>query len=215
MIQRQASLSSQASHQAEIEKSECERSASLATQSAAAPAPAPEEKVVELGSRSFTSEGELRKHFKTCNWRVRASTDTRIYYECKLELCNVTFNANKISDADGETWSISKMPTCHSCGSTSKTTKVETSLVTLKDNLSVAICEEIERLGSSGAFTSKQIQTHLLQAKPPVLVDTRLIHNIAYRFRQKLFGHKGDLINLLEQQKVALIACVHKKCCNS
>ena len=92
------------------------------------------------------------------------------------------------------------MPTCHSCSSA--TPQVLTSLVTLKDNLSEALVKEIERLGVTKSFRSKQIQHHIFEQEH-VLVDTKLIHNIVYRVRQKLFGQQGDMIYLLEQQKVA------------
>ena len=151
-------------------------------------------------TRTFASEIELRKHFRTCNWRVRGSTDSRIYYHCQLEKCNVTFKAKKCSD---DTWVISKMPTSHSCGA-SEIPQVRTSLVTFKHHLSESVCQQIERLGASNAFTSKQIQKHMLSDQN-VLVDTKLIHNIVYRVRQHLFGHKGDMIHLLEQQKVAFM----------
>jgi hypothetical protein len=77
-------------------------------------------------------------------------------------------------------------------------------MVTMKDNLSEAAVKEIERLGITKSFRSKQIQHHLLHQDngKGVLVDTKLIHNIVYRVRQKLFGHQADMIYLLDQQKV-------------
>ena len=153
-------------------------------------------------TRTFMSESDLRKHFKQSYWQVSHSTETRIYYKCMIKSgCNVTFSAKKGSDDD--TWRISNMPTSHSC-STSATPQVDTSMVTMKDNLSEAVVKEIERLGVTKSFRSKQIQHHLLNQDngKGVLVDTKLIHNIVYRVRQKLFGHQADMIYLLEQQNV-------------
>jgi hypothetical protein len=153
-------------------------------------------------TRTFMSESDLRRHFKKCNWQVSHSTETRIYYKCMVTGgCNVTFSAKKGSDND--TWRISNMPTSHSC-SAFATPQVNTSMVTMKDNLSEAAVKEIERLGITKSFRSKQIQHHLLHQDngKGVLVDTKLIHNIVYRVRQKLFGHQADMIYLLDQQKV-------------
>ena len=150
-------------------------------------------------TRTFMSESELRRHFKASNWTVHHSTDTRLYYSCMSKTCKVKFKAKKGSDDD--TWFISNMPTCHSC-SASATPQVRTSLVTLKEHLSEALVKEIESLGVTKSFRSKQIQHHLLNQTEPVLVATKLIHNIVYRVRQKLFGQQGDMIYLLEQQKV-------------
>ena len=158
--------------------------------------------------RIFMSEAELRKYCKERYWECRSSAPNRMYYICKgskggcdvnfKASCDVTFKARK-SEAD-DTWFVENMPTCHSCSSA--TPEVLSSLVTLKDHLSEALVKEIERLGVSKSFRSKQIQNHLLSTEK-LLVDTKLIHNIVYRVRQKLFGHDGDMIHLLEQQKVA------------
>jgi hypothetical protein len=56
--------------------------------------------------------------------------------------CAVKFKAKK---ADDDTWMISNAPTCHSC-SAPALPKL-TSLVTLKDSLSEALIQEVERLG--------------------------------------------------------------------
>ena len=149
--------------------------------------------------RIFMSEKELRKYCKEHYWKCWNSAKTRIYYRCKRATCDVTFHAKKCPDAD-DTWFVPNMPTCHSCSSA--TPQVLTSLVTLKDNLSEALVKEIERLGVTKSFRSKQIQHHIFEQEK-VLVDTKLIHNIVYRVRQKLFGQEGDMIYLLEQQKVA------------
>ena len=153
-------------------------------------------------THTFMSKSDLKKQLKASNWQVHHSTDTRIYYKCMIKSgCDVTFNAKKCSDDD--TWCISNMPTSHSC-SASATPQFATSMVTLKDNLSEAVVKEIERLGVTKSFRSKQIQHHLLHQDngKGVLVDTKLIHNIVYRVRKKLFGHQADMIYLLEQQKV-------------
>lgn len=151
--------------------------------------------------RVFMSESELRKYCKERDWYCWNSTQTRIYYRCKCWKkagCDVKFKAKKCTEDD--TWFIDDMPTSHSCSSAPP--QALTSLVTLKDNLSAELVKEIERLGVSKSFRSRQIQNHLLHEQQ-VLVDTKLIHNIVYRVRQKLFGHQGDMIYLLEQQKVA------------
>lgn len=149
--------------------------------------------------RTFCSEFDLRKHFKACNWGVSHSTKTRIYYHCMGGTCAVKFKAKK---ADDDTWTISNAPKCHSCSAPELPQL--TSLVTLKDNLSEALIQEVERLGVTRSFRSKQIQHHVFQQER-VLIDTKLIHNIVYRVRQKLFGHQADMIYLLEQQKVAVM----------
>ena len=153
--------------------------------------------------RTFVSEAELRKYCKEHYWKCRSSTETRIYYRCQRSAkkggCDVIFHAKKCPE-DDDTWFVPNMPTCHSCSSA--TPQVLTSLVTLKDNLSEALVKEIERLGVTKSFRSKQIQHHIFEQEH-VLVDTKLIHNIVYRVRQKLFGQQGDMIYLLEQQKVA------------
>jgi hypothetical protein len=113
--------------------------------------------------------------------------------------CAVKFKAKK---ADDDTWTISNAPKCHSCSAPELPQL--TSLVTLKDNLSEALIQEVERLGVTRSFRSKQIQHHVFQQER-VLIDTKLIHNIVYRVRQKLFGHQADMIYLLEQQKVAVM----------
>ena len=148
---------------------------------------------------TFLSESDLRKHFKARNWKVHNSKATRIYYRCMANTCAVNFTAKKGTD---DTWVISNAPTCHSCSAPAP--PVLTSLVTLKDMLSDELIQQIESLGVTKSFRSKQIQHHLLQQEK-VLVDTKLIHNIVYRVRQKLFGHQADMIYLLEQQKVAFM----------
>ena len=153
----------------------------------------------ESTARNFMSESDLRKHLKACNWKVSHGRDNSLHYHCAVGTCKVKFNAKKNPD---DTWSIFNQPPCHSCGAPAPPQL--TSLITLKDNLTEDLVAEIERLGVSKAFRSKQIQNHLLQQEQ-VLVDTKLIGNIVYRARQKLFGHEGDMIHLLEQQKVAFV----------
>ena len=159
--------------------------------------------VQETERTFFMSEEDTRKHFKARNWRCYNSTASRIYYCCRSKKCDVKFTAIKNPRSDDDTWWISKMPTCHSCSDSAKPT-VATSLVTLKDHLSETLVKEIESLGVTKSFRSKQIQHHLLSSQQ-VLVDTKLIHNIVYRVRQKLFGPQGDMIYLLEQQQVAFM----------
>ena len=159
--------------------------------------------VQETERASFMSEQDMRKHFKARNWRCCNSTASRIYYCCRSKTCDVKFTAIKNPRSDDDTWYISKMPNCHSCSDSAKPT-VATSLVTLKDHLSETLVKEIESLGVTKSFRSKQIQHHLLSSQQ-VLVDTKLIHNIVYRVRQKLFGEHADMIYLLEQQQVAFM----------
>ena len=153
--------------------------------------------------RIFSSEKDVRKHCKDHYWQCWNSAVTRLYYRCMGKKCEVKFTAKKSTDND-DTWFVENMPTCHSC-SASATPQVASSLLTLKDHLSEAHVKEIEHLGMSKSFRSKQIQSHLLH-HDKVLVDTKLIHNIVYRVRQKMFGHNADMLYLLEQQKVALLS---------
>jgi hypothetical protein len=153
--------------------------------------------------RIFMSETELNKHCKDNFWIRYNSAGKRAYYRCKdidpetgQGGCKMKFKAKEGSDGQ---WFVEDMPTCHSCCAS---VKGLTSLLTLKDHLSEELIKEIEHLGISRAFRSKQIQAHLLQTQTK-LVDTKLIHNLVYRVRQKFFGHEADMVYLLEQQKVA------------
>ena len=163
--------------------------------------------------RMIMSESELRKHFKGLNWGVRSSQGGTISFHCCVHTCDEEFKARKVAGTD-DAWTISKQPPQHACGAAKPLFPCTTALITLKCNLTEEVAKEIERLGSSNAFTSKEIQNHILHATQ-TLVDTTLIHNIAYRAKQKVLGHNGDIGYLLEQQQVAVLACVHKLCCDS
>ena len=179
-----------------------------------APEKAPEKPVRnDEQCRMIMSDIELRKHFKALNWGVRSSEGATIKFHCGVHTCDETFKARRVPGTD-DAWTISKNPPEHACGAAKPSFSCTTALITLKCNLPEAVAMEIERLGSSNSFTSKEIQSHILFATNK-LVDTTLIHNIAYRAKQKVFGHNGDIAHLLEQQKVAVFACVHKLCCDS
>ena len=173
----------------------------------AEPNSAPEEAPENI-VRMMMSDYDLRKHFKALNWGVRTSTPKKIEFHCYVHTCNVKFKANKVLGAD-DAWLVSKMPSEHACGAAKPSFAFTTALITLKCNLTEAVAKEIERLGASNSFTSKEIQHHIHFATQ-TLVDTTLIHNMAYRAKQMLFGHNGDMAHLLEQQQVAVLACVHK-----
>jgi len=164
--------------------------------------------------RMIMSDVDLRKHFKALNWGVRSSIPGKeIKFHCYVHTCKVTFIAKKVPGAD-DAWLVSKKPSEHACGAAKPSFAFTNALITLKCNLTEAVAKEIERLGASNSFTSKEIQHHIHHATQ-TLVDTTLIHNIAYRAKQKLFGANGDMAHLLEQQQVAVLACVHKLCCDS
>ena len=155
---------------------------------------------------SFMSRIELKKLMRECNWKVRSSTSGRKHYTCKLQKCEVKFKALLMdSDNVNGDWIIKGMPSHHSCGGDSKICQLETALHTTKISLPEAVVKQIEDLGASGILTSTQIQRQIcFNTSNTLLVDTKLIQNISTRVRQKLFGHRGDMIHLLEQQKVGV-----------
>jgi hypothetical protein len=154
---------------------------------------------------SFMSRTAMKKLMRESGWKVRSGTGNRKYFVCKLNKCDVKFKALQLvaEDLDGD-WIIKGMPSHHSCGGDSKKSQLETGLHTHKISLPESVVKEIEKLGASGIFTSTQIQQQICFTHNSLLVDTKLIQNISTRVRQRLFGHRGDLINLLEQQKVGV-----------
>jgi hypothetical protein len=154
---------------------------------------------------SFMSRIAMKKLMRESDWKVRSSTGNRKYFECKLNKCDVKFKAlQMVSEEHDSDWIIKGMPSHHSCGGDSKKSQLETGLHTHKISLPESVVKKIEELGASGIFTSTQIQQQVCFSHDSLLVDTKLIQNISTRVRQKLFGHRGDLINLLEQQKVGV-----------
>ena len=157
-------------------------------------------------ARISVSRDDLIKKMRQFNWTVRSSTEgvntRRIYFKCVCNTCKEIIKAHQISDkgVDDE-WAIYGAHANHTCGGGVRNVAFN-GMYCLKDSLPAEVCAEIEYLGASGAFDSPSIQKHLLSKNPNMLVDTRLIQNMAYRVKQKLFGSKGDIIHLLEQQKV-------------
>jgi hypothetical protein len=161
-------------------------------------------------ARIYVSREELLKKMRQFNWTVRSSSERRIYFRCYLKSCEVEIKAHQINDKGGDDeWALYGAHTNHPCGSGVKNVTFN-GMYCSKDSLPEDVCTEIEHLGASGAFDSKSIQKHLLKQNPNMLVDTRLIQNMAYRVKQKLFGSKGDIAHLLEQQQVAVDqVCTH------
>ena len=159
-------------------------------------------------ARISVSRDDLFKKMRQFNWTVRSSHDRRIYFKCLLNTCTAQIKAHKITDkgVDDE-WALYGDYANHTCGGGVRNVAFN-GMYCLKDSLPAEVCAEIEHLGASGAFDSPSIQKHLLKQHPHMLVDTRLIQNMAYRVKQKLFGSKGDVINLIEQQKVDQV-CTH------
>jgi hypothetical protein len=58
----------------------------------------------------------------------------------------------------------------------------------------------IRQLSSTGVFKANQVSQHLLRSFN-IIVDTKLIGNIGYRQRSKIFGDRSDTSYLLEQQQ--------------
>ena len=154
---------------------------------------------------TFMTKGEMLRILRASNWRCRSTQQGRMYFECLLSSCDVKFSAKNHSAtddfADGDEWLLKNLPSVHSCG---PKTKVASSLVCKQDVLSGPVFSDIQRLACSGCFTSHSIQT-FIRATHSILVDTKLIYNIGYRAREKLFGGNGDLQQLVEQQKVACL----------
>jgi hypothetical protein len=68
--------------------------------------------------------------------------------------------------------------------------------------LSDVVFKDIQRLACSACFKSNAIQ-NFIRSVHNVHIHVKLIANIGYRAREKLFGGRGDMEELLKQQKVA------------
>jgi hypothetical protein len=134
-------------------------SSSGRAQAKAEPNSAPEEAPEKI-VRMMMSDYDLRKHFKALNWGVRSSTPKKIEFHCYVHTCNVKFKANKVLGAD-DAWLVSNMPSEHACGAAKPAFASTGGVITLKCNLTEAVAKEIERLGASNSFTSKEIQHHI------------------------------------------------------
>jgi len=165
-------------------------------------------------ARISVSRDDLFKKMRQFNWTVRSSSEglntRRIYFKCVHNTCKKQIKAHQISDKGVEDeWAIYGAHSDHTCGGGVRNVAFN-GMYCLKDSLPAEVCAEIEHLGASGAFDSPSIQKHLLSKNSSMLVDTRLIQNMAYRVKQKLFGSKGDVIHLIEQQKVDVDqVCTH------
>jgi hypothetical protein len=146
----------------------------------------------------------LMKEMAQHNWKVRSSVGPRIYFECSSGKCDVQIKARAL-DAHKEKWSLDGKHTNHPCGD-GVVNRVFNGMYTFKDSLPEAVVKEIENLST---LTSPQIQRHLLSKDSSMLVDTRLIQNMTYRIKQKMFGSQGDVAHLLEQQQVPVQQSVY------
>jgi hypothetical protein len=148
------------------------------------------------------TRGDLMKQMQLFNWTVRSSTTTRIYFQCKFKECDVEIRAHATLHAQ---WSLDMAHTTHPCGGGVKNS-IFNGMYSFKNSLPESVVNEIENLST---LTSPQIQKHLLSKDPLMLVDTRLIQNMTYRIKQKVFGSQGDIVHLLEQQQVAVHQSVY------
>jgi hypothetical protein len=109
-------------------------------------------------------------------------------------LTNQTFRCKEVGES---TWQIFDQPATHPCCPeyvTSYHCKVRT--------VPEECLKEIQKLSTSGAFSSDHIQQHLYRSKG-WNVATDLIYQIGYRVRCKLFGGNGnnDTLHLKSQQE--------------
>ena len=152
---------------------------------------------------TYMTKSEVVKILRASHWRCRSTQQGRMYFECLSSTCNVKFSAKNHSatddSADGGEWVLKNLPSVHAC--CGPKLKVSSSLVCKQDVLSGPVFKDIQRLACSACFSSQTIQTFIKNTHS-TLVDTKLIYNIGYRAREKLFGGNGDLQQLLEQQKV-------------
>jgi hypothetical protein len=147
---------------------------------------------------------QLMKAIAQHNWKVRSSEGRRIYFHCSLGKCDKKIQARAL-DAHQERWSLDGAHTNHPCGG-GVVNRAFNGMYTFKDSLPDAVVKEIENLPT---LTSQQIQKHLLSKDASMLVDTRLIQNMTYRIKQKMFGSQGDVAHLLEQQQVPVHQSVY------
>lgn len=155
---------------------------------------------------TLLTKSEILKQLSDANWKCRSSQDGRMYFECLLGTCNFKFSAKNQSDdtsAEGGEWAIKNLPATHACGGSLKHVS---SVVRMQNVLSTEVFRDIQRLACSACFKSNAIQK-FIRAQHNVLVHVKLIANIGYRAREKLFGGSGDLEQLIKQQKVADFFC--------
>ena len=155
----------------------------------------------------FNSRQDLFRHMRDFKWRCRAggaaATAHRLYFNCCVDRCAVTFGAkalNHNNPEDGE-WSVKNMPTAHACFQSTKLV-VGTALTTHTSNLPLNVFKDIQRLSCCKSFLTPSIQRYLQSTYNGILVDTKLIYNIGYRARRKL--GVSEIERLVEQQKVSM-----------
>ena len=159
---------------------------------------------VSSAYHTLQTKEEIVKQLSDANWKCRSShtKDGRMYFHCALGTCNVKISAkNQSDDTEGGEWAIKNLPSSHACGGGSGTKPVF-SVARTQNILSSAVFQDIQRLACSACFKSDAIQK-FIRTTHSVNVHVKLIANIGYRARQKLFGGSGDLEELLKQQKVA------------
>jgi hypothetical protein len=154
---------------------------------------------------TLQTKAEILKQLSDANWKCRSShkKDGRMYFECSLGKCTVKFSAKNQNDdtsVDGGEWAMKNLPSTHACGGSVH--KHVSSLVRTQNVLSSEVFKDIQRLACSHCFKSDAIQK-FIRSTHSVHVHVKLIANIGYRARQRLFGGNGDLEELLKQQQVA------------
>ena len=186
-----------------------EKQAADAISSATGQQHKPEQDVPIL--HTFMSKSELSRLLKDDKWGCRSSGNGKMYMHCGLKTCQIKFSAKNLCDdtsADGDDaeWAIQGLPASHlCCGDNSKAVS---SLVRTQAVLSDKVFKDIQRLACSHCFRSNEIQNFIRRTEG-VHVHTKLIANIGYRAREKLFGGNGDLEQLYKQQKVSSL-CFEK-----
>lgn len=153
---------------------------------------------------TLQSKSQIMKQLSDANWKCRSShsQDGRMYFECALGTCSVKISAKNqsadTSDEGGE-WALKNLPAVHACGCP---VKAFSSVARMQNVLSTEVFRDIQRLACSACFKSNTIQKYI-KSQHNVLVHVKLIANIGYRAREKLFGGCGDVEQLLRQQEVS------------
>jgi hypothetical protein len=171
---------------------------------------------------TLQSKPEIMKQMSDANWKCRSSQDGRMYFECALGTCNVKISAKNQSADTSETggeWALKNLPAAHACGCP---VKAFSSVARMQNVLPTEVFRDIQRLACSACFKSNTIQK-FIKSQHNVLVHVKLIANIGYRAREKLFGGCGDVEQLLRQQEVSdcfssffrghTHQCHHRCCC--
>ena len=162
---------------------------------------------------TFMSKSELSRLLRNDKWGCRSSGNGKMYMHCGLKTCQIKFSAKNLCDdtsADGDDgeWAIQGLPASHPCCGDNSKAVVVSSLVRTQAVLPDKVFKEIQRLACSHCFRSNEIQNFIRRTEG-VHVHTKLIANIGYRAREKLFGGNGDLEQLYKQQKVSSL-CFEK-----